>query len=396
MNEGFEILRTLNKLSGAVAGALLYPLKSLLVNAMIAAALLIVTILAALLLPLLTMVVSYRYTGKPFLALFLGVGIFFVSASLFCLLGPLIFLGLAIAALADIRNHCLHGIRDGYAEGIAHVARRALMSVVLFSRVLQIIVMAINQHRMTPEGLAALRGASEEDFSHFQDVPRPPNPVPDLTGDDDRRPACRDRFIPLTSDEVSRARGICDLKTVLDQYLSLYERLNSLDKAMTEARQKGDSSLDFDDELCIIQIRSSPSLLLKQYEDSPSRWKVVPASTLIIDSENLNTWLRNHTTHPTTRESMKEGEATLYQEKKTRYRYYAYQTMADSHELRQAAGHIRDTLASLRMENLPPAQDLAEQVASEARDRVTALFAPVGRGTVAADTASSLNRGNQP
>lgn len=362
------MLRILNKISGIVVGVLLYPLKSVLVNFFIAALSILLGLLIVFGFPPLVASVAYRKSGEKLTpALLVG----FLAATVLIIAVPFVLLikltHQIFRGVRDIFSSIRLGAIEGYNEGLFfHVLKQAFTSVVIFSRSLQGIIVSLNglpenQNGISDEALVELEG---NDYSNTADRRNNSSETPNL-----QEQQTGSAFLPLTPAQLKLAEGITDLQVILEQYKSLYERLDNLDKAIVKrGSNDGQATEDFDDELIYGLEIKNPALLVKQYQDINGLWKIVPASSKIIDQNNLSDWLRRHNSHPTTREAMDRAEP--YNNRPTRYRIHTYQSMGDAQELKDAATAIRKKLDLLNTAGLPP----VSQVMSEIKTQISHTF----------------------
>ncbi|WED41853.1 hypothetical protein [Legionella cardiaca] len=365
------MFRALNKVSGALFGIILYPIKSLLINLFLAALIVLTASILLVGLPLLFAYVAYSKAemgSKLSSAIITGSLVGIIALVIIPPLTITTLIGAAVTTVKDIFSSIRLGATEGYAEGlIPHVLKQFLTGFVPFSRTLQTTAAVLHRiangggaEALNEEGLNELTDIDDIDYSQFEDVPRSTNEVPseltDNTEVTSNTTTTPNAFTPLSAEELQKAREISDLGDSLSQYEDLHKRLTALNEAIKKERIEGmlDDSL-IADELTHLEIEK-PSLLIKLYEYEPNKWKPVKGTTKIIDYKNLKEWLQLHNSHPETREPM--NDATPYQGHKTKYRIFPYNELKDSHELRELTALIRHRLKELNPENLPSAPAL--------------------------------------
>lgn len=359
------ILRWLNKLSGAVVGAILYPIKSLIVNFLVACLTIFGVFLAVVGLPILFSVGVYAIFNRLVPAILIGlvvglIALIVAPAAVFISLFML-----AFSTLRDLGRTFILGISDGFDKGLFfHVLRRSLFDFLIFSSTLQdrlfrvrIAFVPASNSPMSEEGLAALNAEGDDvDYTSLMDVERSSQQF-DMTELEETSKVNR-KFSPLTRDEIQLAQGIPSIQDALLRYNSLYERLDKLDQAMAARKEKGERNANeplenIEDEVVSRMDITEPELLVKKFEDKHKRWKVVPACTHITDKANIERWLGNeNNTHPLNNDKISApspyGNFTT-----TRYRKISYTGMSCCQELREAANTIRQGIAQNNPKNLP-------------------------------------------
>jgi hypothetical protein len=357
----------LNKLLGATAGIILYPLKSLLITLGFIALHIIFLPILLIGFPILVAVLaaitaeSARFTAALFAWLISGT----ISIIVFPVLILLSTFSVAYNGIKDLFRAVSYGARDGYEGGLFfHVLNRFVFDFLVFSSYLQIVVSSviarfggIGNNALNDEGFNALY-QEDDDVANYFDLENVPHSslseIPDLH----QQPKVKKmEFKPLSSDELQRAEGISDiLGKAFTAYKSLHERLTELD---ADIAKKGDSNADLDtwDEVSYVPI-TQPALLVKQYQDQHQKWRVVPNHTQIIDKPGLDQWLRGSNSHPKTREPMDKATPETIDgiSRETRYRVRSYNSMNDAQELLEASIVIRKKLEEANPANIQVGQ----------------------------------------
>jgi hypothetical protein len=384
------MLRALNKLSGAVAAAILYPIKSAIVNTLF---ILATFILAAILIvgfPIAVAIRSYTEAQDDKLANAI-VGFLLMSAVALIIGLPIAIIVLvveAIAAFNDFINNFITGITEGYEKGLFfHVTKQILFKNARFSTFLSVINNFV---------INLVQSAQEQqpmDSSGFADLFEEQEVLED--------------FVPLSEEELAAAQKKDDLKDILAGYTDLNDRLTNLDEAivrradrlkeMKEAAKEEDFFLYTDDdnidviedELKRMEI-TTPILVVKVFENSHGQWKSVSGTTKIGDKTSLGEWIvQEANVYPPTREPM--DDATPHEGKKAKYVITEYTSKKDSKELVEAAKFIRKEL------NRPAIslQEASNSTISYFNHRFTQLlFSPSQNDTAA--QASGPSDGYQP
>ncbi|MBA3536650.1 MAG: hypothetical protein H0T84_08585 [Tatlockia sp.] len=364
------MFRFLNKILGATAGIILYPLKTLLITLGLVA-------LYIILLPIIVI-------GFPILAAFLTAtmvedGKFTAGLFAWLLTGAITVIGLPIVAGAYLLSLTYHGIKDlfravrfgavdGYEGGFFfHVIGRFIFDFSVFNSSLQrstaylAQLIGLGSNPLNAEGLNVLYQADEDVDNYFNlvDVPHSSlSEVPDLH----ERPEARIvQFNPLSLAELQLAEGISDmLGKVVPEYQSLHERLTSLDEDLVKRGDSNDHLAKTWDEVSVIPI-TQPALLVKQYLDEHGKWRVMPGRTQIIDKPGFEEWLSTSNSHPSTREPLDNANAEIIDgtSRTTRYRIRPYTSMNDAQELVEASITIRKKLQEINPVNIQVGQVVA-------------------------------------
>ncbi len=359
-------------------GLVLYPTASLLINlGFVALGLGLDVVLAGFSLGLIVNIVYSHFSTSPLLTSILGVIATAVVLSAAFISPIVLMIPFVIYMLIDLFNSFRLGVKDGYEHGLTHVLNNAFSGENIFSRSLRYLTAFLDsllqRNGMTRDSFqGGPQNELADDFSYLEDVPRVSYDVSHLNGPA-QAPVI---FLPLTPDELSRASEMPDLGVVLSQYVSLYDRLQTLDQAIEARRLEGvedGAPLEggVTDETMMLDV-ISPALLVKQYQAAPEEWKVVPASTAIINRPTLEEWLGSSNSHPQTRERV--DAPTAYNGTTTRYRIYAYHTLTDARELVEAASRIRDRFQPISMDALSSAINGASVSISNIADRVFTFF----------------------
>ena len=251
------------------------------------------------------------------------------------ILPPLLLGTQLIVGIVDIFRTAFRGVSEGYQQGLTHVLEQFLKSFVFFSSILRLISFFINRADIVPA--VARPSFSEKEFSALEDIQEETK-----------------AFTPLAVEEIELTCQKPELESVLNQYKSLYERLQLLDKTIKarSGNYESDESFNIEDDGAMDQLMSfivivEPILLVKRYQDG-RQWRIVPTSTQLTDKDNLKAWLKTKDHHPSAGESLKKPGP--YMDRPTKYCYHAYRTMADSQELREVTVTIRQSLQSLKAE----------------------------------------------
>lgn len=137
---------------------------------------------------------------------------------------------------------------------------------------------------------------------------------------------------------------LTELKKTLEQYQNLNDKLLKIKEALV---QNNLSSID--DELIALNEVITPILLVKQYKEG-DEWHHVPSSSHVTDKESLLNWLKRNSTHPLTREQLKEPKP--YQHKDTRYiwheltaeKWHTQELIDNTKEIRRLFNHLTTLL----------------------------------------------------
>ena len=298
-----------------------------------------------------------------------GVGIAITLLLIVPILCGAVLLTTPFHVVNDVFTSIRFGVVDGYENGLFfHVVKRALLEVTVFSKRVQDGIAIVNdwiasrqaQNGLNAEAMDGLyQQPNQENFSDLIDVPRSANPDPGLR--DPQQDGVT--FMPLTAEELHLARGVATIEVVLEQYKSLFERLEKLDQAIA-ARGDGTGELvDIDDEVVSFMAVTKPALLVKLYENTSGQWRVVPPSTLFSDEKNLEDLFKGSLRHPHTRDLILTPNS--YEGNKTRYCIQSYENLTSVQELREAAEIIRKKLVALRPENLPSVSNFISNFADQ-------------------------------
>lgn len=312
------MLRALNKLSGAVAAAILYPIKSAIVNALIIFATVVLAAGLIIGFPFLVAIQAYNQVLEDKLAnaiwSFLIIGLLMVIIGIpFAII---VLVAETMIAFNDLINNLITGIAEGYKKGLFfHVTEQILFNNIRFSTFLTIInnfvtSLVQSDHEQQPMDPSRFAGLFEK-----QEV------VED--------------FVPLSEEELAEAQEKAELKDILEGYNELNARLTNLDKAIARRADrleamKGEATAEdlilyaddksihvIDDELTLMEI-TKPILVVKVFENSPGQLKSVSGTTKIGDEVTLGKWLVDQANvHPLTRERM--DDATPHEGKKAKY-----------------------------------------------------------------------------
>jgi len=215
-------LRFLNRFFGVFAGLLLYPLKSLLVNAGFA-----VFILAGLLYGILSRIFGgdHSFSGRIFVLLFSPLS---VAGSV-----ALVALIAVSVASIDILRTAYHGVVTGWNKGLTRVLYNVLFKINKFNIMLSLADQAVADSN----NIGAANNAVwlQEDFTSLPDVPRTAVEFQALAN-----PEPRQGFCALTEDETILAGQLVDrdVKKLVERYTALKKTLEDLDIAMQEEKDK--------------------------------------------------------------------------------------------------------------------------------------------------------------
>ncbi|KTD36275.1 coiled coil protein [Legionella nautarum] len=343
------MLQTLNKLSGAVAAAILYPIKSAILNTLVIFATFVVAVMLIVGLPILVAIKAYNTYQEDKLAFAIWSGLVIGVITTFVGIPLAIFIISveALAAIADLTNNFIDGIREGYKEGLFfHVTNRFLYNYVGFSSFLTGIIDFVEE----------LVQSSEQ-------------PVMDSNGFnklfEEQQQEVED-FSLLSEEELATAQGKEQLKDAVAHYRELDARLTKLDEAVqkrvgaaalslkdddhhdnvekitaTGAVLYGEDGESLEDELMLMEIEQ-PILAVKLFEISSGQWRAVPGTTKIGDRTNLRSWVETNNSHPLTRERF--DLADPHNGKNAKYVLVDYNCKKDARELVEAAKFIRKEL----------------------------------------------------
>jgi hypothetical protein len=360
------MVQFLNRLSGVIVGGVLYPLKSLLINVLIAAAGVVFAPFGWASVPFWAFAGMYDDTHGDILeTLIFGILASVAGLFLFPFFAVAAVITHAAVAIYDVFRNIWNGVEEGVEEGLFnHVLSEGLLGFWRFSTIAKQIGQAFglvqdnvvfgdNQYVAPPQPQPQ---PQPEPPQHIFFEPRVlVSPRGDLNGSY----TAPDGFSLLTADELSQAGAIVGLSVVLERYNSLLMELQSLDRAIAE-RKPGHPLDDtfISDKLSGMEI-DNPSLIVKQYNED-ERWKVVPLSTYIIDRAHLDRWLMSHNSHPLTRDPIiDEGwhvSPRKHADKPTRYRILEYRSIANAQELVEDANAIRKGINPAYMETLSAAE----------------------------------------
>ncbi|MGQ3889153.1 hypothetical protein ACQUW5_09005 [Legionella sp. CNM-1927-20] len=354
------MLSILNRSLGLIAGAIFYSVKSLLINLIITAGLISISLPVSLGFSFTLSYYIYHKTrsnklDKKLISAFLAG----ITSLLFIPLTPIIFTALILATIADVATCTVKGITEGFKQGIFVVLTSTITDFSKFSSLLTFLKVVIE----TIKERNNLNPTSTPTYKDFN-----------IT--------VEDKIFSvqlLEKEEVQLASKIPTLKVVLAHYLSLCERLEQLDKAIikrqTANKLENNELGTLDDELITDEVISLmpitiPVLLVKQYKDEHSNWKAVIGSTNISDLNNLQksmkTCQRAIIAHPRTGEDL-INEFVEPTGRLCRYRIYKYVDIKrSSQELFQAIKSIRAYLAQTTF--------ATEELASESRAATYPFF----------------------
>lgn len=357
------MLRSLNKIAGSFAGAILYPLKSLIISFLLIALTPLAAVAALFILPIAVFILVGITNG---LRAGIKAALFFLAAVV--VVSFLVLCGLVGLAIRDLFSAVLLGITDGYKNGLFfHVLKHAVFDVLVFSTILRHVTMSLNQQSQVGGPDAAVVDShvllylmlSQNGF--LEPVPRSPNDVTGLSGVQDKM-----EFTPLTADELSLAGRLPEIEESLRSYNALIGRLDKLDEAM-EKRTSSTEELDdklIEDELVAYMSITNPVLLVQQYkyqppqlegeEPKPAIWLTVPLSSHITEKDNVQKWFEQSARHPLRGDSF--NVPNQYKGQQTRYKYFDYQGKDSALELVEASNLIREALKQqLNPGNINPA-----------------------------------------
>ncbi|WP_419419706.1 hypothetical protein ACNVED_14580 [Legionella sp. D16C41] len=327
-----------NRVLGLLVGPILYSVKSLLINSIISIAILTLSVLAALGLPFISSHLIYKklQINKPDNALIKAI----LAGLTLLILTPLIpcFVSVAIIllTLVDTLISAYRGLIEGFKTGLFfYVLSSATKDFEKFSSIFNLLFVAFESlgdrdafYKKSIDSLITLR-------EHETLFP----------------------LRLLNKKEIQLASTMPELKFNLQHYLSLYERLEQLDKAITKRLSNHSlfsnetTALDDDlitDEVISLMPITIPILIVKQFKDKEDNWKAVVGSTNISDFDNLQESMKacrkSIIAHPRTGEDL-INEFTASNGKTYRYFINKYQNMCSSQELFEATKAIRKELA---------------------------------------------------
>ncbi|ASQ46382.1 hypothetical protein [Legionella clemsonensis] len=213
------MLRTLNKASGYIAGAILYPLNSLFINCLIATATVSIAMLILIGLPIHQASVAYNTaTERKFIsAILAGVNI----AALVLIAVPFI-TGVTLVlegfiTLYDLVKSMRLGAKEGYENGLFnHVLKQAFGRVLIFSTLSRILADTLKPNELSTRELALLQENVEIENTEYNIV---------------------DANQLLSEEELDRAKTIPELKEIAKAYQDLLTRLKNLDEAIKNRPQ---------------------------------------------------------------------------------------------------------------------------------------------------------------
>lgn len=357
------MLRTLNKIAGSAVGAVLYPLKALILSAVFIFATLGLALGAIVILPIFFTVVAVENSEDKF---FSGLLTWLFTSFILLILVPLITLGLLVVEIyfgvEDFFKSLFLGFTDGFENGLFfHVLKRALFDFAVFNRGIAVIRTALNELSaqgspgINDDGLAELY----QDFNLSEKV--------------------NHSFEALSEVELEQARGIKELAKLVEKYESLHGRLSVLDAAMTSRTSEQDWLDDdvdnggVEDEVVSNMPILEPALLVKKYQDTEGVWRVI--NTKIIDKPSMEKWLKQHNSHPVTRESMTQADPCIVDgvERQTCYKIRPYQNMNDAEELIECSLVIREAIQGNRLMNTKNARASAQLTEVIVQDNASSL-----------------------
>lgn len=340
------ILKYLNKVLGAIGGMILYPIKSILVNLTLLLLSLVGTVAALVLIPLLFTILGIGVTDSLFGGLVAGI-ISFVAVLALAI--PFTLISLPLQLYWGIKSFILSifvGAVHGFEKGLFFdVLNTFAFRFTLFSPTLQflrgITISVSGREPINQAQWDELDGENDNiNYMDLEDVPVAHNhQAPNIDGEVMPQ---QSRFVPLTPEQINKAKTDGDetLSTLIGRYENLYDRLDAVDRALADNGEMPE------DECVTFFDIAQPSLLVKEYRDG-ERWKIVPASTKIVDKTNVKQWFDQNGVHPLTRERILAPKP--YEGKETRYRFYDYHSKDDAQELKEAAAGVRQRLAQLAL-----------------------------------------------
>jgi len=363
LSEGGTMLRALNKASGALAGGILYPIKSLFVNALFITGTALLALVLLIGLPILFAVATYQAVeeNKFREAFFSWLAIGFLAVVVGLPILAAIFIAEIYLTYKDLIRSFVFGIVDGYEEGLFfHVINRAITSFLVFSKPLQLITVFV---------ILLVRSSTYRDASAqmngnaFAQLMEPAKEGVDFT--------------PLSREEIELANGNSELKDLLARYKDLHQRLKNLDdligkraESANDTQDLNQVALDYEaisDELTQLEI-FKPALIVKLYEAADGTWCTVPGTTKIIDHTNLQKWVEKSNTHPETREPL--DNADPHQGFRTRYAIVPYTNgMKSAQELVETAVLIRNELKKTSLDNMPTPSEIVKGSLAQIKDR---------------------------
>ncbi|CEK10281.1 hypothetical protein [Legionella hackeliae] len=208
------MLRTLNKVSGFAVGAVLYPLKSLLVNLFNAAATILIASLIFIIAPIYAAVKTYENDSDKKLssALFWGIVTAFLAAFALTLITSLVLVVISVATIHDLFQSIRLGAEEGYKKGLFyHILNRALNNSLMFS----IFLKTVYRH------LFEINGLDDDQLAELCEG---------VDIDVDYR--ITDPSHLLSSKEINDAKEIVELGQTVAAYEDLIKTLMQCDKAI--------------------------------------------------------------------------------------------------------------------------------------------------------------------
>ncbi len=232
------ILRGLNKVGGALVAAILYPIKSLIVNFLMAGVIFLLATLLLLGIPIIFVIAAYLATDSLFAAIIFGLVagvIMLIVAPIFAAYG---LIRLSFYTILDLARCFIFGVSNGFEQGLFfHVLNRSVFDFVIFSYVLQDtmsrfrVTFTPRNTEISPEELAELEAGDDIEANNdipdnLVDVERSPQEI-DSAQLEERNIEIRAPFSPLTPEEMQLAQGLTRIQDALDRYNSLYDRLGN-------------------------------------------------------------------------------------------------------------------------------------------------------------------------
>ncbi|KTD36276.1 hypothetical protein Lnau_1260 [Legionella nautarum] len=355
------MLRTLNKISGAIVGFVVYPIKSAIINTALFAGTLVFATLVLFVLPIFAATDYYRTYPDSTLAkaIWRGMALGIVSLLLGIPFAIIILAAEIVFGVVDLIRSFWNGIADGYQEGLFfNVIKQIFFNFADCSLTLELIKQ-LNEKISQPyppahddldvSGEYAALDVPEENTFRVSNKEPPLDSAAYSAMIQETDPEVV--FLPLSEKELELVQGRKAIKVLLENYRDLDARLTKLNEEIEKRRmqaseeQINEAELTLDSDLDQVAMSDihQPILIVQMFEASPDQWRVVTGTTKISCDITLRQWLCEASrTHPLTNEPI--NNPSPYREKKTKYVITPYTDKRDAKELVEVANLIRREL----------------------------------------------------
>jgi hypothetical protein len=403
------MLQTLNKISGAIVGSVIYPIKSAIINTALFAGTILFATFFILTFPIFVATDVYRKsaTNKLANAILIGIGMGLLTCVVGILLTLVILAAEIVLGVSDLIRSFGIGIFDGYEKGLFFdTLNEFVFNFSRFSIVLGFVKYLIE---ITDEPFAQdIPDEAELTYNlDREDAFHPPEDIHSVVSN--KEPPLNEEayaaliqetgpevaFLPLSTKELELVQGRKAINIIIDNYISLDARLTKLDaeiekrKIHASEQKIEEAALTLDSDLDEIMASDivQPILVVQMFEVSPEQWSVVPASTKIACDLNLQQWLCGVSgVYPPTNEPI--NHTLPYMGKKTKYVITPYTNKKDSKELVDATNLIRGELNKNGEENL---STVGIRAVSQFSDQLSQMFfgGKADEGSVSSEHAAT-------